>query len=240
MSWEHGLFALSPDGRFLVWPVADEAIKFKDLNDPNSIYTGSRLRMMDLDSGQLVERFGGFEGNAHDIYFTEGGKTLVTAERFRSDARVRIWSFATGKLTREFAAIWKPEARVLRSRLSPDGKMLAVQYQGRSRGLHVESEVKTWDTATGNEIAGPPPSWFDADVMAFSPDGTTFAAAIGGGRTIQFQEVATGQVLGELKGPPDRVTALAFDPDRLCTGSPLATIIMWDRPRAALPPTDRE
>src|SRR5437588_9078178 len=110
--------------------------------------------MMDLADGTLVERFGSFEGSAHDLCFIDGGKMLVTAEHYRSDASVRIWNVATGKVAREFAATWKPEGRVVRSRLSPDGKVLAVTYQGRSgrpRGLHVESEIKLWDIASGKE-----------------------------------------------------------------------------------------
>src|SRR5947208_9609616 len=37
-------FALSPDGRFLVWPEADEAFEFPDADRPGVTRTGCRLR----------------------------------------------------------------------------------------------------------------------------------------------------------------------------------------------------
>jgi WD40 repeat protein len=229
-------FAVSPDGRFLVWPVADEAIQFQTPGEPKSVYTGSRLRMLDLEAGTLVDRFGGFEGAPSDLSFIDGGKTLVTADRGRRDAGVRVWDVATGKVVRSFAAEWKPGSRVVRSRLSPDGKVLAILYRGQSRGLLIESEVKLWDVATGKELAGPRPAWFDPEVMAFAPDGTTMAVAIPADRLIQFRDTAMGQVRGELRGPFEKVTALAIGPDgRLLTGFSNGTLFAWD-PRAVNPP----
>jgi WD40 repeat protein len=238
--WQRGL-ALSPDGRFLVWPEADEAIEFPSADRPGTTRTGSRLRMMDVAAGTPVERFGSFEGDAHDVSFTPDGKSLVTAERYGREAAVRVWDVATGKVARAFAARWKPEGRVWRTRLSPDGKVLAVSYQGETRGELVESEVKLWDVASGKEVAGPPPHWFNPEVMAVAPDGKAMAVAPPPfGMTVQFQDVATGQVRGEFRGPRDRVTALAFGPDgQLFTGALDGTVLAWP-PRAANPPADRK
>ena len=38
VAWQRGL-ALSPDGRFLVWPVADEKVRYKDPADPRTRFT---------------------------------------------------------------------------------------------------------------------------------------------------------------------------------------------------------
>jgi RNA polymerase sigma factor (sigma-70 family) len=224
-------FALSPDGRFLVWPVADEAIKFKDTGGGNSIYTGSRLRVMEVATGALVERFGAFAGDTHDLFFTPDGKTLVTADRYRRDAGVRVWNFATGMVERSFPAEWKPTGRVLRTRLSPDGKVLGVMYQGQSRGLLVESAVKLWDIATGKEVAGLKPHWFVPEVMAIAPDGKTMAVAPPPfGTSIQFHWVATGEMWG-YRGPCERATAVAFGPDgQLFTGTQDGTVLAWEKP----------
>ena len=184
---------------------------------------------MDVATGTLVERFGGFEGDAHDLFFTAGGKTLVTADRYRRDAGVRLWDVATGRVERSFPAAWKPGSRVWRSRLSPDGKVLAVTYQGQMRGLSVESEVKLWDIASGKERDDPP-----ALLVRRRGDGVRPGREDGRGRdprreAIQFRDAATGQVRGEFRGPRDRVTALAFGPDgRLFTGSLDATVLAWD------------
>ena len=153
---------------------------------------------------------------------------------------MRVWNVATGKVVRSFPAEWKPGSRVWRSRLSPDGKVLAVMYQGQTRGLRVESEVKLWDVASGKELAARSPPWFDPEVMAFSPDGKTMAVALPAfGTTIEFRDVATGQLRGEFKGPRDRVTALAFGPDgQLFSGTPDATVLAWDPRAVNLPPAD--
>jgi RNA polymerase sigma factor (sigma-70 family) len=103
VGWQRGL-ALSPDGRFLVWPVTDETIRFKDAVQPDFEHIGSRLRMMDLTTGRLVERFGGFEGDAQDLFFAPDGKSLVTVDRYRQNAGVRIWNAETGKVERSFTA----------------------------------------------------------------------------------------------------------------------------------------
>jgi len=74
--------------------------------------------------------------------------------------------------------------------------------------------------------------------MAFAPDGKTIAAPAPNG-IIQFQDAATGQVLGEFPGPPDRVTALAFGPDgRLFSGSVDGTVLAWLRRATNREPAD--
>jgi hypothetical protein len=197
---------------------------------------------MDVATGAIDERFGGFKGDAHDVFFTPDGKSVVTADRHGREAAVRVWDVATGKVARSFPAEWKPAARVWRTRLSPDGTVLAVQYRGEARGVRVESEVKLWAVATGKDVAGPPPPWFDPEVMALAPDGKTMAVAVPPfGKTIEFRDVATGQVHGAFRGPPDRVTALAFGPDgRLFTGTPDGTVLAWDPRAVMLPPADRK
>src|SRR5205085_10063029 len=143
---------------------------FPSTDLPGTTRTGSRLRIMDVAAGTINERFGGFEGNARDVFFTPDGKTLVTADRHGRAAAVRVWDVATGKVVRSFPAEWKPTGRVWRSHLSPDGTVLAVTYQrqGWAAG-DFEQVVKLWDVATGKEVAGPPPPWFDPAVMAVAP-----------------------------------------------------------------------
>lgn len=233
--WQRGM-ALSPDGRLLVWPEADDSIDFPSTDRPGSTRVGSRLRVMDVATGKIDGRFDSFAGDAHHVFFTPDGKSVITAERFGRDAAARVWDVATGKDEREFAAAWKPEGRVWRSRLSPDGKLLAVSYRGEMRGASVNSAVKLWDVATGKEVAGPTPHWFEPEIMAFSPDGKTVAVSPPPfGLTVQFQDAATGQARGEFKVPRGRVTAVAFGPDgQLFTGTTDGTVLAWD-PQAVKP-----
>jgi len=244
---QHNL-ALSPDGRFLVWPEMDPAVNFPSTDLRGVTRTGSRLRIMDVTTGTIDDRFGGFEGNARDVFFTPDGKTLVTADRHGRAAAVRVWDVATGKAVRSFPAEWKPEGWVMRSRLSPDGTVLAVLYQEVPRGLDpigklVKSEVKLWDVATGKEVAGPTPPWFDPQVASFTPDGKTMAVAVPqSGTTFEFRDIATGRVRGEFRVPPNaEVTALALGPDgRPFTGGPDGTVLAWDPRAVKPPPADRK
>src|SRR5207247_2180402 len=92
--WYGGL-AMSPDGRFLAWPVSDEGIRFTDPQTPDVIYYGSRIRLYDITADKLVDRFPAFKGDVQDLAFTTDGKKLVTAGR-HADA-VRIWDFEAAK-----------------------------------------------------------------------------------------------------------------------------------------------
>jgi hypothetical protein len=148
---------------------------------------------------------------------------------------------------RSFPAEWKPTGRVWLSRLSPDGKVLAVRYQGVPGGLDppgkpvVESEVKLWDVATGKEVAGPTPRWFDPEVMSFTADGKTMAVVVPqSGTTFEFRDTATGQGRGEFRGPAD-LTALALGPDgRVFTGTAEGTVLAWAPRAVKLPPSDQK
>ena len=237
MGWQRG-FALSPDGRFLAWPAVDESIEFPDPVFRGATAVGRRLRLFDLAAGAPVERFGGFAGEAHDLYFIDGGKTVVTVEHHRRDAEARLWDVATGRVARSFPA--EGPDPVWRSRLSPDGKVLAVTYVEQPVSAIVgRRTVKLWDLATGKEREGQPGHWDDDEVMAFSRDGKTVAIATYE-RSIQFRDAATWQLRGEFRGLRDRVTALAFGPDgRLFSGCLDGTVLAWD-PRAAKPPAGRE
>ncbi len=220
VTWQRGL-ALSPDGRFLVWPVADEKIRFKDENQPNAIYTGSRLKTFDLTEGKFVERFGGFEGDAHDLFFPAGGKTLVTVDH--RDAGVRVWDAAKGTVERTFRA-GEPAAphQVSRAALSPDGKTLAVTYQPSGRGFFAPFGVKVWDVATGKERHDLPGHRTYVDAVAFSPDGkhlVTGGAALSDFAQKQLKlppdqvfvwDVVTGKMVAQL---PVGAAAVAFAPD---------------------------
>ena len=94
---------MSPDGRFLVWPVVDANVKFPDPLQPNMIHNGSRIHLYDIAADKLVDRFPGFKGDAHDLTFTHDGKKLVTVDH--RDGIVRIWNVEAGKEERSFRAV---------------------------------------------------------------------------------------------------------------------------------------
>src|SRR5262249_59861821 len=54
-AWQRGL-ALSPDGRFLAWPVVDEAVKDTKPTEPRTTYFGTRVKLYDLAPTRFVGR----------------------------------------------------------------------------------------------------------------------------------------------------------------------------------------
>src|SRR5262249_36952356 len=154
-AWQRGL-AMSPDGRYLVWPVADPSVKYTDPQSPNTIYEGSRIRMYDIAGDKLVDRFPSFKGDGNDPAFMSGGKNLVTVDH--RDGVGRIWNVEAGKEERSFRAVPvadnKPSAHVWRTALSENGQTLAVAYLpigGRSVLGGATVVVGVWNVATGKE-----------------------------------------------------------------------------------------
>jgi RNA polymerase sigma factor (sigma-70 family) len=234
VSWQRGC-AVSPDGRFLAWPAADETVQFKDPDRPNMTYTGSRLRLFDVTTGKPVERFDAFAGDANDLFFTADGKTLAAVDH---DGTARFWNPATGKLERSvWVAAKGARNSVWRSQLSPDGKVLAVAHQPEGRGLFPPFRVNLCDAATGKERHDLPGHYSYVDAMAFSPDGkylVTCGAPLSAfvqqrlkrpGDQAFVWDVATGQTVARLPGGG---TAAAFAPDgkTLAIAEPDGTIVL--------------
>jgi WD40 repeat protein len=179
-TWQRGL-ALSPDGRFLVWPAVDEAVKYPDPQQRNMIHTGNRLKLYDLATARFVERFPGFKGDAHVLAFAPDGKTLVTVDQ--GNASVRVWDVAAGKEVRSFRVLREEEkARpyyLWSASLAPDGGTLAVTYQRAdpSRGIVGAYSVRLYDVATGAERHELPGHLSYVSPPAFSPDGKLLVTA---------------------------------------------------------------
>jgi RNA polymerase sigma factor (sigma-70 family) len=244
-----GTLAISPDGRFLAWPVRDESAQFTYPQTPNWIYDGSRIRLYDIAADKVVDRFPGFKGDAHDLAFTSDGKKLVTVDGYggwvqtwHNDARkvvtvddhggmVRIWDFEAGKEERSFAvvtdALKKRSFRIEQAGISPDGKTAVVIYVEVTRDLRAAGpphEMRLWDVATGKEL-----SHFHAGnpvFRSFSPDGRLVVTAAHG-----VYEFATGKrVAGFPYDPSAYIRAAAFSPDGryLAIAVPEYRIQIWE------------
>lgn len=222
VAYDSGL-AISPDGRFLAWPVADYKVQFKDPQESGSTFYGTRIRLYDLAAHKLVDRFPAFKGSAQDLAFTHDGRKIVTVEKH--GGLVRIWDFAAGKEERSFPILsdtLKKKSYIIgRTMLSPDGKTVVVTYVDNSNpgrlGLRRPPQHdQLWDVATGRELphlnGGHP---IDG---AFSPDGRLVVTR----GEIHVCEVATGKRLATL--PADYIEGAAFSRD----GRYLATIASRD------------
>jgi RNA polymerase sigma factor (sigma-70 family) len=228
-AWQRGV-ALSPDGRFLVWAVADDSVKYTDPAQPNATYTGSRLKLYDVAADRVVERFAGFKGDAQELAFAPDGKTLVTVDH--GNATVRVWDVAAGKERRSFRVARENEKtqphQVWSASLAPDGATLAVTYQraDNTRSLFAAYAVRLYDVATGSERHELPGHLYYVGAPAFSPDGklvVTASPALSPFLQQQLKQpanqvfvwdVATGKrVAGLPNGLPLGAVAAAFSPD---------------------------
>ena len=225
-AWQRGL-AMSPDGRFLVWPVEDKSMYFIDPLNPKLGHDGSRICLYDIAADKFVDRFPGFKGDASNLTFTNDGKTLVTVDH--RDGMVRIWNVEAGKVERSFRAVpdsVKYQSRHLsRTVLSPDGKTLAVAYQAIPAGglsMKPPHPDQLWDVATGKERLQLNDD--RSNVIAFSLDSRFFVTA---GSIVC--ETATGDRVAAL---PDRsyIRAAAFSRDGrfLATAVPQDVIQIWE------------
>ena len=240
--WQRGI-GLSPDGKHVVWSVPDEKVQYKLPDEPNAIYTGSKLKLFDLTAGQFTDRFSSYEGEASDLGFTPDGKTLVTVNH--NDAKVNVWDVDTGKVQRSFVVTRDKEktARyaVWHAKLSPDGTILAVAYNrfDNTTALFAPFALRLFDMKTGQELFDSPGHRHYVHTLAFSPDSRYLMS--GGDPLQQFAQE-------RLNLPPDQVfiwdthlgkaaarlpigaTAGAFSPDgkTLATALPDSTIQLWD------------
>jgi WD40 repeat protein len=217
-AWQRGL-AMSPDGRFLVWPGAGRV--GKDF--------GSRLKLYDLATGRFVERFAAFKGDAHELAFSPDGKTLLTVDH--GSSTVRVWDVGAGKELRSFRVAREDEQTRLNyvwsASLSPDGATLAVTYQrGETRGVFGAHSVRLYDVATGAERHELPGHLYYVSAPAFSPDGKWVANASPTlspflqkilkrpANQVFVWDVTTGKrVAGLPDGLPIGASVAAFSPD---------------------------
>jgi WD40 repeat protein len=160
----------------------------------------------------------------HSITFSADG-TLVAATSTRNcgDTRVGIWNVASEELL--FERLEDFEHMATGVAFSPDSTMVAAGT-GCAFDVVGSASVKVWDIASGTLLFDLAMPSFVSDV-AFSPDGSLLAAAVGDG-IIRLWEAATGTLHSELKGHRGSVSSVAFSPDgtRLASGGTDARL--WD------------
>ncbi len=227
--WQHRM-TISPDGRFLAWPVDDYDVTFKDPATPDSTYYGTRIRLYDIAADKIVDRFPTFKGSAQDVSFTGDGKKLVTVDS--RPGMVRIWDFEGAKEERSFPIVLPPKEKtyiVTRTLLSPDGKTAVVTYREHSNidrwGLRGPPQHdRLWDVATGTELPGlngdHPGNPVD---RAFSPDGRLVVTSAG-----KVFETATGKQVAAFHDLYPRAAAFSRDGRLLATTGAGDVIQLWD------------
>jgi WD40 repeat protein len=178
-----------------------------------------RTRLWDVASGrQLLTLDDGAPVLA--VAFAPNGELVATAGR---DGKTRLWELPSGALRTTCVAPSGPSSHCLA--FAADGRTLAVVGSGHS------VNVRLWDPSTGEPqreltdngcalapgygaLAAPPTGEHALHVfaVAFSPDGSTLAAA-GSDGFIRLWDVPSGKLLLTFCGHAEGVNRLAFTPD---------------------------
>lgn len=208
--WSYGRwvdFAMSRDGKRLataygpvkVWDVVsgEELLTLKQketnclsvaINSDGSLVAAASQSGIILWNGRTGEELSTLEGSSayhfiESMEFTADEKRLVAVEGFSvRSAGVLMWDIPSGKRRLPALKGYDGSGRSSSLALSPDGKQIALESQGK---------IKIWDIETG-EVALTL-SGYGARVkrLRFSPDGTRLAAVAFGDRGADIWDVST-------------------------------------------------
>ncbi len=213
------------------------------------LVTGSRdktAKAWDSHTGRPLLEFKGLTGPVYNVAFSPDGTRVVTtggnsgigggggsgSNRNNEEKLAKVWDAHTGALLLELKGHTQTVTCVT---VSPDGKRIATGTIGRATLLGaVGSEVKMWDTLTGDCICDLKGSVYDVSCVAFTSDGTRLVAG-GHNGTATIWDSHAGTRLLDLKGHAGGISSVAFSPDdsRLVTGGD-KTAKVWDA-RTGLP-----
>jgi WD40 repeat protein len=182
------------------------------------VILGEPLSFWDLEAGTNVARLEAKHNRLTLLRFTPDGKTLITGDSL--DRTVRLFDVATLK---ERHQITRPDV-VRGFDLAPNGNLLALGAQ--------KGPTSIWDVRTGDLVRELRGESFVGGV-AFSPDGSTLAAAEfeekGRRDAIVLWDVATGKVLHRLQDKAGPVWSVAFASDgKTVIAGSSGTIRLWD------------
>jgi WD40 repeat protein len=211
----HGIarLAIAADGRTLA------AVEFWSEDGGKTLKQA--VVLWDLHAGKAIGTLPE-AGHPNGLAFSPDGKTLAVVSE-----RVELFDIAARK---ERAALKGNEMGLVSVVFSPDGKLLAGgEYQGT---------VQIWNAVTGTPLAR---LLHDAgrrvSSLAFSPDSTTLAAALGSSEpnrirpgTIVIWDVAARRQRLLLHGHRHNVLSVSFNKDGklLASGSSDHVIKLWN------------
>jgi len=177
--------------------------------------TGNNVAILWSTAGDQVRTFAGHSDWVWAVAFSPDGTQLLTAS---GDHTAKLWNADTGAEIRTFSG---HTDALQAAAFSPDGTRLLTGS--------ADFTMKLWDVATGGELhtfVGTSGNEFRG--VAFSPDGTKIAAAVG--PDLEVWSASTFAKLARFSDPGQGALALAYAPDgkTIATGHYDQVVRLWD------------
>jgi WD40 repeat protein len=194
------------------WTVGEDGVA----HNPNSPWALNEVVAWQFAKDEVTARqFTNYFGPAQTI--SDNGRVGAGITEPRDKAAVEIDEVPSN---RKIATLPGPFLNAYGLALSPDGRYLALKYQGY--GLEV------WDVSTPKLVATLEPKSWTADAETFSPDGKYLAAA-GDGDSVHIFETGTWkEIFSESYKQIYGIHELAFSPDSKRLAGVDLKLHMWD------------
>jgi WD40 repeat protein len=201
----HGV-AFSPTGRHIVSGSYDKTVK-----------------VWDAANGRELLTFNRHTSAVHCVTFSRDGKRIASGSGTwsnlnQSPGELRVFDTESGE---QRLHIENPRGTVMCVSFSPDGRRIAA---GTTDKL-----LKVWDIETAEVVVECEGNTGFVGFVLFSQDGKRFVSSGGGG--VRVWDAQNGRELLILK---DVFGPLAFSNDgqRLVTGGPRGSLVIWDAPKS--------